>query len=300
MARTNRQETYLAILESIGEGIIFADADDNLAYINRVAEEIRGIKAVKFIGRSILSVHSPKSGDRIAALLRGLRDGSISQSRRVIEVRGRYFENTYYPVREPDGSYAGTLLVSRDVTEKQQLQAENQSLKQCAGSRCCGMEGFVSVSSVMLPVFQTVGAAAPLDSTILVTGESGTGKELVAAAIHRNSRRHERAMVTVNCAALPENLIESELFGYQRGAFTGAVANHRGKFEQADGGTIFLDEVGELPLNAQAKLLRVLQDKVVVRLGSEKQIKVDVRIIAATNRDLPLLVAEGRFREDLY
>lgn len=300
MLITPPTDTFRTILESIGEGIIFADQDDNLAYINRVAEEIRGIKAANFIGRSILAVHSPKSGERIRALLDALRNGSIRQSRRVIEVRGSYFENTYYPVRHPDGSYAGTLLVSRDVTEKQQLQAENQSLKQCAGSHCCGMEGFVSISSAMLPVFQTVGVAAPIDSTILITGESGTGKELVAAAIHKNSKRSSRPMITVNCAALPEQLVESELFGYQRGAFTGAVANHRGKFEQADGGTIFLDEIGELPASAQAKLLRVLQDRVVIRLGSEKQIRVNVRIIAATNRDLQTLVAEGRFREDLF
>jgi len=193
----------------------------------------------------------------------------------------------------------GTLLVSRDITEKHRLQVENESLKQ-RSSGSCGLVGFVSISSAMLPVFQTIGSASHLNSTILITGESGTGKELVAAAIHKNSKRCLKQMVTVNCAALPENLVESELFGYGRGAFTGAVASHRGKFEQANGSTIFLDEIGDLPATAQAKLLRVLQDRVVVRLGSEKQINVDVRIIAATNQDLKKLVAQGRFREDLY
>ncbi|QOX78202.1 sigma 54-interacting transcriptional regulator [Trichlorobacter lovleyi] len=289
---------YRDILESMAEGIIFADADDRLTFINRTAEDIRGIKARNFIGRTILSVHSPNSAKRIKELLQKLRDGSIKQARRVIEVKGRYFENSYYPVTSPDGGYQGTLLISRDVTERQQLQHENQSLKQRMA--CGSFGGFVSISSSMLPVFQTIGAVAGLESTVLITGESGTGKELVAAAIHRNSARKERAMVTVNCAALPEHLVESELFGYQRGAFTGAVSNHRGKFEQADKSTIFLDEVGDLPANAQAKLLRVLQERTVSRLGNEKDIRVDVRIIAATNRNLQQMVADGLFREDLY
>jgi len=292
-------ETYHAILENIGEGIIFINGDDVITYINQTAETMRGISARNYIGRSVESIHSPASAERIETLLQGLRDGSIERSRRVIEVRGSYFENTYYPVWHSDNTYLGTLLVSRDITEKHRLQVENESLKQ-RSSGSCGLVGFVSISSAMLPVFQTIGSASHLNSTILITGESGTGKELVAAAVHKNSKRCLKQMVTVNCAALPENLVESELFGYGRGAFTGAVASHRGKFEQANGSTIFLDEIGDLPATAQAKLLRVLQDRVVVRLGSEKQINVDVRIIAATNQDLKKLVAQGRFREDLY
>ena len=292
-------ETYLAILESIGEGIIFVNSDDQIVYINKTAESIRGIKGENFIGRPVRSIHAPASAERIQALLQGLRDGTIKRSRRVIEVRGSFFENTYYPVRQPDNTYLGTMLVSRDITEKHQLQIENEALKQRVVG-CCSLTGFVSISSAMLPVFQTIGSAAHLNSTILITGESGTGKELVAAAIHKNSKRCQKQMITVNCAAMPENLVESELFGYGRGAFTGAISSHRGKFEQANGSSIFLDEIGDLPANAQAKLLRVLQDRVVVRLGSEKQVNIDVRIIAATNQDLRKLVAEGRFREDLF
>ncbi len=297
--RTDTGPIYQSILESMGEGIIFADADGILTFINSTAEKIRGISANDFIGRSILSIHSPASAERISKLLSSLKDGSIVQTRRVIKVMGAYFENSYYPIRQPDGSYLGTLLVSRDITERQRLKEENETLRENMNLGAL-FDGFVGASTAMLKVFRTINVAAPHNSTVLITGESGTGKELVAAAIHKGSKRNLKRMITVNCAALPENLVESELFGYGRGAFTGAVASHRGKFEQADGSTIFLDEIGDLPANAQAKLLRVLQDKVVVRLGSEKSINIDVRIIAATNQDIKKLVAQGRFREDLF
>lgn len=297
--RADIPSIFQAILESMGEGIIFADADGTLVFINETAEKIREISAAKFIGRSLLSIHSPASAERIGTLLNGLKDGSIPQSRRVIEVKGKYFENSYYPIRQPNDFFLGTLLVSRDITEKQRLKEENQALRENMNLGAL-FDGFVGASTAMLKVFRTINVAAPLNSTILITGESGTGKELVAAAIHKASKRCQKQMITVNCAAIPDNMVESELFGYGRGAFTGAVTSHRGKFEQADGSTIFLDEIGDLPANAQAKLLRVLQDRLVVRLGSEKQINVDVRIIAATNQNLKKLVEQGRFREDLF
>jgi len=290
---------YQTILESMGEGIIFLDAEDRMSFINHTAEEIRGIKAVNFIGRSIRTIHPPSANERIGRLLTSLRDGSIRLSRRVIEVKGKYFENSYFPIRQADGRYLGTLLVSRDITEKQRLREENKLLREQMGLGSA-FEGFVGTSQAILQVFRTISAIAGIDSTILVTGESGTGKELVAAAIHQHSKRHHKSMIRVNCAALPEHLVESELFGHERGAFTGAISSHRGKFEQAHGGTIFLDEVGDLPLSAQAKLLRVLQEKTVVRLGAEREIGVDARIIAATNKDLRALVGAGLFREDLY
>ncbi|MBW3128891.1 sigma 54-interacting transcriptional regulator [Hymenobacter profundi] len=159
---------------------------------------------------------------------------------------------------------------------------------------------FVGGSEAMQGVFQRIMQVAPTDSTVLVTGETGTGKELVARAVHQQSPRRTRALVKVNCAALPAQLIESELFGHEKGAFTGAIDRRIGKFEVADGGSIFLDEVGELPLDLQAKLLRVLQEKEFERLGGQRVLKADVRVIAATNRVLEDEVAAGRFRADLY
>ncbi len=158
----------------------------------------------------------------------------------------------------------------------------------------------VGDSSVMNKLREQIAAAAPTHSRVLIFGENGTGKELVARSIHRQSLRHQRPFVEVNCAAIPETLIETELFGHERGAFTGAVAQKRGKFDSADGGTLFLDEIGDMSLATQAKLLRVLQEQQFTRVGGNKLIKVNVRVIAASNKDLRQEIEKGNFREDLY
>ncbi len=163
-----------------------------------------------------------------------------------------------------------------------------------------GIAGIVGRSEGMRNVLTLVRQVADTNATVLILGESGTGKELIAQAIHRLARRRQAAFVAINCAAMSETLLESELFGHEKGAFTGAVRSHRGKFEYADGGTLFLDEIGDMPLTLQAKLLRVLETREIVRVGSNEPIKVDVRIVAATNKDLEQAVREGRFREDLY
>jgi two-component system NtrC family response regulator len=152
----------------------------------------------------------------------------------------------------------------------------------------------------MLQVYQLIEKVAPTHASVLISGESGTGKELVAKAIHRNSPRESKPFIAVNCAALSENLLESELFGHEKGAFTGAIAMRKGRFELADHGTLFLDEVGDIPLALQAKLLRVLQEKTFERVGGGKTLEVDVRVLSATNKDLREEVAAGRFREDLF
>jgi len=161
-------------------------------------------------------------------------------------------------------------------------------------------EALIGKSRQMQEIYKAIGRVAPTDATVLIRGESGTGKELVARAIYNYSNRSEKPFLVINCVAIPETLLESELFGYERGAFTGAVNKKIGKIEQANSGTIFLDEIGDMPLNIQAKILRLLEEKQIERLGGKDPIKVDVRIIAATNRDLEKAIQEGRFREDLY
>ncbi|WP_439585886.1 sigma 54-interacting transcriptional regulator [Dyadobacter bucti] len=179
------------------------------------------------------------------------------------------------------------------------LKQENPVVEHSAQTRS-SFEEIVGESDSLLNVFNLVRQVAPTDTTVLVTGESGTGKELFARAIHSQSSRREKVMIKVNCATLPASLIESELFGHEKGAFTGALEKRIGKFELAHGGTIFLDEIGEMPLELQAKLLRVLQEKEIERIGGKSSVKTDVRVIAATNRDLEVEVREGRFRMDLF
>ncbi|MEO0034057.1 MAG: hypothetical protein RLZZ501_80 [Pseudomonadota bacterium] len=183
--------------------------------------------------------------------------------------------------------------------DKVRLENENRRLKN-ALKRRFKPSNIIGNSKPMQAVYDLIGKVAVTKATVLILGESGVGKELVANAIHYNSQSAEGPFIKANCAALPESLAESELFGHEKGSFTGALNLHKGYFEQADGGTIFLDEVGELSLTMQAKLLRVLQDRTFERVGGAKPVKVDLRIIAATNRDLAEMVAEGTFREDLY
>ncbi|AJE02892.1 sigma-54-dependent transcriptional regulator [Geobacter pickeringii] len=191
------------------------------------------------------------------------------------------------------------LLVLRKAEERERLKSENRRLRHEV-AREYSFGNIVSRSARMREVFRLIEKVAAVKSSILILGESGTGKELVARAIHYNGVRRAGPFVAVNCGAIPENLLESELFGHVRGAFTDAIADRRGLFEEAHGGTLFLDEIGEMPLSLQVKLLRVLQEGEVRRLGGAKPVQVDVRVVSATAKDLPAEVAAGRFREDLY
>jgi len=190
-------------------------------------------------------------------------------------------------------------IILRRAAHLLSLETEIKKLRERPGKHY-EFEGIIAMSPVMQEIFDTVGRVAPTDVSVLVTGESGTGKELVARAIHKRSARSRKPFVPINCGAIPENLLESELFGHEKGSFTGAHASRPGKFEIADKGTIFLDEIGELTPSLQVKILRFLQDHVIERIGGREQIQVDVRIIAATNRDLQVMLQERRFREDLF
>jgi len=227
-----------------------------------------------------------------------------------VEVRLRKSDGTYRwflaqvnPVRDDKGEIIRWYISSTDIDERkraeERLQEENVALREEV-DKASMFEEIVGASPALTAVLSRVSKVATSDSTVLITGETGTGKELVARAIHRRSRRASRAFVAVNCAAIPRDLIVSELFGHEKGAFTGAVQRRLGRFELADGGTIFLDEVGELSSDTQVALLRVLQEREFERVGGRDRIRVDVRVIAATNRDLSAAVADGEFRQDLF
>jgi DNA-binding NtrC family response regulator len=188
------------------------------------------------------------------------------------------------------------LLTVRNALDKKQLVTETKVLKKKLSKKF----DMVGESPALLAVKDTIDKVAPTDARVLITGQNGTGKELVAHWIHEKSKRQEQPYVAVNCAAIPSELIESELFGHEKGSFTSAHKQRSGKFEQADGGTLFLDEIGDMSLSAQSKVLRALQENLINRVGSDKDIKVDVRVLAATNKDLKKEIEAGRFREDLY
>jgi len=215
----------------------------------------------------------------------------------------RWFLARYNPVRDDKGQIMRWYVACTDIDDRkraeERLQRENAALREEIDETSM-FEEIVGTSSALQTVISGISRVAPTDSTVLITGETGTGKELVARGIHRRSHRTSRAFVSINCATIPRDLIASELFGYEKGAFTGATQRRLGRFELADGGTIFLDEVGELSLETQVALLRVLQERELQRVGGGQSIDVDVRVIAATNRDLRAAVANGTFRQDLF
>src|SRR5512147_1910481 len=215
--------------------------------------------------------------------------GSIETVRSAFKLGA--FDYLEKPITEKDK----LLVAVKNALALQSLRAENDALRREAGA----LE-MVGSGPAMQRLFEIIGRAGPSEGRVLITGENGSGKELVARALHEHSRRREGPFVKLNCAAVPAELIESELFGHERGAFTGAVAARRGKFELADGGTLFLDEVGDMPAAMQAKVLRVLQEGEFERVGGQQTLRCDVRVVAATNKDLGAEVKAGRFREDLF
>jgi formate hydrogenlyase transcriptional activator len=303
------EERYRDLFDEAPIGYVQEDLDSRFINANRAAMRILGLEPDEVAGTVGMSLvaDTPANNERIREAFASAGHGR-STGDLVIELRrkndGRPIWVQWYSRPEPTGKYTRTVLV--DITdrvlaeqEKARLQEQNLYLQE----EIKGIHNFdeiIGQSPALLAVLDLVRRVAVTDSTVLITGETGTGKELIARAIHSRSRRREKPLIKINCAALPAGLVESELFGHVKGAFTGAIARRVGRFELADGGTLFLDEIGDLPLETQAKLLRVLQEREIERLGSSASIQVDVRIIAATNRDLNKAVAERNFREDLY
>jgi PAS domain S-box-containing protein len=286
--------------------------DGRILSANRRWSELIGYPLPEIVGRLTYSfaADTPAGGPRVLGVRRKHEAGEAVPGWEV-ELRhkdGRpvWIRVWMEPTRGADGSLQAARCFCIDVTDRVRAEQERDRLEQQKLylqeeiKAVHNFEQIVGRSPALAKVLAEVGRVAPTDASVLISGETGTGKELIARAVHSASRRRDKPLIKVNCAALPAGLVESELFGHERGAFSGAVARRLGRFELADGGTIFLDEVGELPLDAQAKLLRALQERELDRVGGAAPVKVDVRVIAATNRDLAAEVRERRFREDLH
>jgi len=325
VGRLQRQNA--SILESAGEGIYGLDHRGCTTFVNPAAADMLGWQPAELLGQPQHTIihHSHADGTPYPVtecpIYAAIKDGAVHRVDDEVFWRkdGTCLPVEYVstPIRDEDGSLAGAVVSFIDITERKQqqealeralaevrrlkdrLEEENRYLQQEIKVNH-NFEEIIGTSDALKKTLSRLEQVAGTDATVLITGETGVGKELFARAVHNLSPRNERPLVKVNCAALPANLIESELFGHERGAFTGATSRRIGRFELADGGTIFLDEIGELPLELQAKLLRVLQERELERVGGSRTISVDVRVIAASNRDLTKAVWAGEFRDDLY
>lgn len=298
---------FKAILESSFDGILITDGEGNVLFVNQAYERLTGIKVEEIMGRNMRDMLNPIYMPNSVALL--VLDEKKTVTMTHFTRNARSITVTGNPVFNDQGEIYRVITNVRDTTElndlRQELlraQAMENVYHQLENARATGEgDGYIAFSSGMKSIFALALKVSSVDATVLIHGESGVGKEVVAKYIHENSPRSQGPFITVNCGAIPEQLLESELFGYTGGAFTGASRNGKaGLFEAASSGTLFLDEIGELPLSLQVKILRALETREIMRVGSTKPIAVDVRILTATNRDLEQMVANGRFRADLF
>lgn len=290
---------FEAVLNTVSDAITVIDKDLTVVFQNEPVRRLYGDKVGETCYEAYRGRQEPCED---CMVLDVIKDGNPRKALRDIRLPNGnvlWMEVFAGPYRDGEGRLVGAVEVHRNVTEQMRLSETCATLRREI-ERQAQFHNIITQSKRMKAVFRLVERVAATTSSVLITGESGTGKELIARAIVFNSDRKDKPYVTVNCGAIPENLIESELFGHIRGAFTGAVRDHPGVLEAADGGTAFLDEVGELPAAAQVKLLRFLQEGESRRVGDTKVRKLDVRIIAATNRDLEGAVRDGTFREDLF
>jgi formate hydrogenlyase transcriptional activator len=302
------EQDLRTITDTIRQPIVVLAPDGTMLYANRVALDKSGLTMdeVKNTGFLARACHQEDVERAIDERKVGLSKGfPFDSEMRMLFKNGQYRWQLvqYNPLKDESGKIIRWYVTSTDIDNRkmteEQLQNENLVLREEI-DRSSMFEEIVGSSKPIRQLLKQVEKVAPSDSTVLILGETGTGKELIARALHRRSKRANRAFIRVNCAAIPQSLIASELFGHEKGAFTGALQRRVGRFEAANGGTLFLDEIGELPMETQIALLRVLQEKEFERVGSNHPISVDVRLITATNRDLPAAVAAGTFRQDLF
>jgi len=297
MQESREKSAREVILDSINEGVFTVDVDRNVTSFNRAAERITGVSREVAIGRRCWEVFRASLCENDCALKQTMEHGKPIVNKMVYIVDTRSGNRVPVSVstallRDKDGGVIGGVETFRDLTQVQELRKELRARYT--------FEDLIGSSPAMQKLFALLPIIAPSDSTVLIEGASGTGKELVARAIHNLSPRRGKRFVAINCGALPDTLLESELFGHKAGAFTDARHDKPGRFELADKGTLFLDEIGEISPALQVRLLRVLQEKVYEPLGSVEPVKVDARVVVATNRELGRLLRSGKFREDLY
>jgi len=295
------------ITDLIPQAIVVQDPSGTPIYANQATLDYTGLAAEDVIAPLFRErIFHPDDLERLrderkAALSRGV-PFEIEQRARRQDGQYRWFLIRYNPFRNDQGHVTRWYATGTDIDDRvraeERTRNENLALREQIDKDSM-FEDIVGSSEALRKVLRQVAKLASSDSTVLILGETGTGKELIARGIHKRSKRADRAFIAVNCAAIPSSLIASELFGHEKGAFTGATQRRLGRFESANGGTVFLDEVGDLPLEVQVALLRVLQEREIERVGSDNTIPIDVRVVAATHRDLNALVAEGKFREDL-
>jgi formate hydrogenlyase transcriptional activator len=295
------------IIDAIPQLIVAIGADGNLLYVNQALLEYTGLTKEEVGTERFREVFHPEDSDR----LRDQREAALSQGlpfefeRRLRRRDGQYrwLLVQYNPLRDEQGEVIRWYATGTDIDERKQAEERTRQVNVALREQIDQIfmfEEILGSSTALKTVLSSIVKVAPTDATVLITGETGTGKELVARAIHKGSLRAGHPFIAVNCASIPSSLIASELFGHEKGAFTGALQRRQGRFELAHSGTIFLDEIGELPVETQIALLRVLQERQFERVGGNRVISSDVRIIAATNRDLPAAIASGTFRADLF
>ncbi len=300
---SQREELYRTVLESLSEGILITNHESRIIYANTRLEEITGYTKNEIIGQvSYKLLLAPSDWPLMERRLQERLSGKEACYEHELHRKdgGRHWvQVTATPYRNAQGEIIGTVGAIVCIERVKNLQLENEYLQDEIRSEL-NFGHIIGHSPALKKVLDQIAMVAPTQANVLILGESGTGKELVARAIHDLSERKGKPLVRVNCAAIPKELFESEFFGHVRGAFTGAVKDRTGRFELADAGTLFLDEIGEIPLDLQSKLLRVLQEGQFERVGEERTRTVNVRVIAATNRDLLPEAKAGRFRLDLY
>ncbi|MBN2242244.1 MAG: sigma 54-interacting transcriptional regulator [Acidobacteria bacterium] len=291
------RRTLGSILDNLTDGVLAHDFERRIFFFNQAAQKITGFDFSEVVGRDCHDVFQPRfcGGNCSFCEYPGNpADSKLRYLRTFINKNGerRDLEMSVVTIKTPQNEQTGALVIFRDVTELVHLRNRLESSR--------GFCGMVGRHASMQEVYDSIRELADVNLPILIQGESGTGKEMVATALHQLSRRCAGPFVPVNCGALPEGTLESELFGHVKGAFTGAIHDRKGRFALAEGGTIFLDEIGEITPATQVKLLRVIQEKTFMPVGGEKNVRADVRVLCATNRDLKLLTRQGRFRTDLY